>query len=346
MHFLENPTKLQLEISSMCNALCLGCQRTNSKNYNEVKSCIPKKQIVEVETVKNLLSSDSMSSLTTLEFCGSIDEPLIHPQIFEILDVAYSINPNYNITIHTNASLRSVDDWKQLATVLQKFKSHDVHFSIDGLEDTHAIYRQWTDYNKILKNASAFIQAGGNAIWQYLIFPWNEHQVQDAKNKSDELGFNKFHKRHDRSHVSADGLEMIQSMKQQNKKSTGGYNPKDYSVTEMLEINCNSIKNNMYFLSYDSKLWPCCFIPNGRYMAEPVPSFLKQRLDDNYGADFNDLTKHTADDIIKHRFFSADLIDSFDNKIDTSICGKLTRCVDTCTVKELAVNPIGKVERI
>ena len=82
MHFLENPTKLQLEISSMCNALCLGCQRTNSKNYNEVKSCIPKKQIVEVETVKNLLSSDSMSSLTTLEFCGSIDEPLIHPQIF------------------------------------------------------------------------------------------------------------------------------------------------------------------------------------------------------------------------------------------------------------------------
>ena len=346
MHFLEHPKKLQLELSSMCNALCLGCQRTNSKNYNEVKSCIPKKQIVEVTTIKNLLTSDAMSTLETLEFCGSIDEPLIHPNFFEILDVAYNVNPNYNITIHTNASLRSTSDWIKLAHSLLRFKKHDVHFSIDGLEDTHSIYRQWTDYNKILKNASSFINAGGTAIWQYLIFPWNKHQVLDAKQKSEELGFDKFHKRHDRSHVSDDGLEMILEMKQQNKKSIGGHNYKDYSMKENLRIECNSIKNSMYFLSYDSKLWPCCFIPNGRYMAEPVPTFLKNRLDDNYNSNFNDLTKHSADDIIKHRFFSSDLIDSFDNKIDTSVCGKLTRCVDTCTVKELAVNPIGKVERI
>lgn len=346
MQFLPQPKKLQLELSSMCNALCLGCQRTNSMNYNEVKSCIPKKQIVEIKTVRKLLESNLMRNLEVLEFCGSIDEPLIHPHFFDILDVAYDINPNYSITIHTNASLRSVTDWKKLATSLQRFKQHDVHFSIDGLEDTHKIYRQWTDYNKILKNAKAFIDAGGFAIWQYLIFPWNNHQVEQAKDISQQLGFKKFHKRHDRSHVSQDGLDMIMRMKRENYTGPGKAKPKDYSKKELLPIECNSIKNNMYFLSYDSRLWPCCFLPNGFYMGEPTPSHLTERLYKNYGKDFNDLTKHSPDDIVQHRFYNNDLIESFSAKISTSMCGKISRCADTCTIKELAVNPIGKVTEL
>jgi hypothetical protein len=346
MHFLLHPKKLQLELSSMCNALCLGCQRTNSMNYNEVKSCIPKKQIVEPSTIENLLNSDIMSKLEVLEFCGTIDEPLIHPNFFEILDIAYEINPNYAITIHTNASLRSEEDWKKLATSLKRFKTHDVHFSIDGLEDTHSIYRQWTDYNKIIKNAIAFISEGGTAIWQYLIFPWNESQVIEAKNISQQLGFAKFHKRHDRSHVSQDGLDMIMRMKRENYTGLGKSKPKDYSEKELLPIECNSLKNNMYFLSYDSRLWPCCFLSNGFYMAEPSPSFLNKRIYENYGHDFNDLTKHNADEIVKSNFYSNDLIDSFENTISEGPCGKITRCADTCTVKQLQINPIGKVEEI
>ena len=346
MQFLEQPKKLQLELSSMCNALCLGCQRTNSMNYNEVKSCIPKKQIVESKTIEELLKSKVMQSLEVLEFCGSIDEPLIHPNFFEILDIAYLINPNYSITIHTNASLRSTSDWKRLAVSLKRFKQHDVHFSIDGLEDTHSIYRQWTDYNKILRNAAAFIEAGGNAIWQYLIFPWNKHQVEIAKEKSKEIGFAKFHMRHDRSHVSNDGLEMIIRMKQENYTGPGKPKPKDYSEKELLPIECNSLKNKMYFLSYDSRLWPCCFLPNGFYMGEPTPSHLNDRLYKNYGHDFNDLTKYSADEIVMHRFYKNDLVESFGAKISTSMCGKISRCADTCTIKELVNNPIGKVTEL
>lgn len=346
MNFLEQPKKLQIELSSMCNALCLGCQRTNSQNYNSVKECIPKKHIVEVSTFKNLLTSNIMSSLEVLEFCGSIDEPLIHPQFFEILDTAYSVNSNFSITIHTNASLRSEKDWARLANSLSRFKSHDVHFSIDGLEDTHAIYRQWTNYNKIISNAKSFISAGGFAIWQYLVFPWNNHQVETAKLLSQELKFKKFHMRHDRSHVSQDGLALIQRMKAANKPSNNNPNNKDYSQKELLPIECNSITNKMYFLSYDSRLWPCCFLPNGFYMTEPSPSFLQERLYGNYGQDFNDLTKHSADEIVKHEFYSTDLIESFNNKVNTGPCGKITRCADTCTVKQLQNNPIGKVKEL
>ena len=48
-HYLMNPTKLQLEISSMCNALCYGCARTESANFNTKRPLIPDKKILTAE---------------------------------------------------------------------------------------------------------------------------------------------------------------------------------------------------------------------------------------------------------------------------------------------------------
>ena len=38
-----------------------------------------------------------------------------------------------------------------------------VVFCLDGLEDTHEIYRRKTNFNKIISNMKAFIDAGGYA---------------------------------------------------------------------------------------------------------------------------------------------------------------------------------------
>ena len=52
-----------------------------------------------------------------------------------------------------------------------------------------------------------FICVGGNAHWQYIIFLWNKHQVEKARNKSNILGFKDFNTRNDRSGVSEEGLD-------------------------------------------------------------------------------------------------------------------------------------------
>ena len=50
-----------------------------------------------------------------------------------------------------------------------------VTFGIDGLQDTNHLYRISTNFDKIIKNAKAFIDAGGFAKWHMLVFEHNEH---------------------------------------------------------------------------------------------------------------------------------------------------------------------------
>ena len=65
-------------------------------------------------------------------------------------------------------------------------------FGIDGLEDTNHIYRQGTVFKQIIRNVKAFIQAGGRAQWDFIVFKHNEHQVEKAGELSKKLGFEIF----------------------------------------------------------------------------------------------------------------------------------------------------------
>ena len=67
-----------------------------------------------------------------------------------------------------------------------------VHFGIDGLEDTNHLYRVNVKWKKVMENVKAFVENGGNAIWDYIVFRHNEHQVEQAREFSNKIGFKKF----------------------------------------------------------------------------------------------------------------------------------------------------------
>jgi MoaA/NifB/PqqE/SkfB family radical SAM enzyme len=347
MMYLKAATKIQFELSSMCNALCLGCVRTDA-NLNDKKRVIPEKQYISFDTFKKVITAEEFHSVHELEFCGTIDDPLMHPEFIEFLDYASSLGKKYNVMIHTNASLRNGDYWANLAHVLKKHHSHNVLFSIDGLEDTNYIYRQKTQWNKIMDNASAFISANGNASWQYLIFPWNQHQVEEAKQLSISMGFKSFMSRHDRSHASSLGLEKINFIKKN--KIEKNYNSTFESINKELEnvvgndISCNNLNKKMYFLAYDSRLWPCCFLHNGFFNMDPVKrNLLKKRLFDVYESnDWNDLSKRTVREVLNHEFYQNDLVESWKNQIHGyGKQDRIHRCTEVCNVKTLKEIPIG-----
>ena len=67
-----------------------------------------------------------------------------------------------------------------------------VWFGIDGLEDTNHIYRRKVDWDRLQKHFRAYIKAGGDAGWQFIVFPWNEHQIEEARQRSLDEGFSTF----------------------------------------------------------------------------------------------------------------------------------------------------------
>jgi hypothetical protein len=44
-------------------------------------------------------------------------------------------------------------------------------------------------YDTVIRNAQAFIDAGGRAQWNFIVFEHNQHQIELARRLSDDLGF-------------------------------------------------------------------------------------------------------------------------------------------------------------
>ena len=180
----EDVKWIHVELSSKCNAWCPACPR-NTNGYGLSPWLI--EQDLSIERYIEILNL--LPNLEVVQLCGNLGDPIIATNILDA--IAYAINRKLKVQIHTNGSLRSVTWWESLGALL-KDHPHDVWFGLDGFSSVHEIYRQGTDYNKIIANATAFINAGGFATWQFIPFEHNEHQVKDCIRISQQLGFKKF----------------------------------------------------------------------------------------------------------------------------------------------------------
>jgi sulfatase maturation enzyme AslB (radical SAM superfamily) len=120
--------------------------------------------------------------------CGNYGDPAAAPECIEIFKYFRQVNNSIRLCMHTNGGLRNTSWWRELGSVLSEF-GDECYIGIDGLKDTNHIYRVNTDFDKIMKNASAFIAAGGKAHWEFLVFEYNEHQVEEARRIASDMGF-------------------------------------------------------------------------------------------------------------------------------------------------------------
>jgi hypothetical protein len=175
---------LHVELSSRCNAWCPACPR-NKFGFGLADGLV--EQDLPTARLEEILQS--LPAIETVQFCGTNGDPIIAKNVLEAIEVSKKYAKK--IQIHTNGSLRNQDWWTDLAHMLGDI-DHDVWFGIDGIGSVHEVYRQGTDYEKIISNASAFIQAGGHATWQFIPYAHNEHQVRECFALSQRLQFKKF----------------------------------------------------------------------------------------------------------------------------------------------------------
>ena len=172
MYSIESLSKIAFEISSHCNSKCPQCPRYDM--FGRVHKDLSITHL-DIDIIKRL-PLEKMKNLKSVSFCGNFGDPLMHPALNEII----TFFQNQQISISTNASLRSKEWWAQLG----KNKNIEVTFCIDGIGPAHELYRRNTSYKKIIENAKAYISSGGKARWQFIVFRHNEHQLTEAKKLS------------------------------------------------------------------------------------------------------------------------------------------------------------------
>ncbi len=255
MYKLEDIRDIHLEVTSKCQARCPMCpRRINGGPLNPLITL----DEITLTQFKKWFPSNFVIQLDSLFMCGNLGDPIIAQDCVEIYSYLRESNPNIKLSMHTNGSARSQKFWKQLADLKVK-----VTFGIDGLEDTHSIYRIDTDFNKIIENAKTFIDCGGIAEWHMLVFKHNEHQVLECQQLSEKLKFTKFIKKHT-SRFKDNKFHVLD----EEGKTVNILYPTETSreLTDRVvnsgssKISCKAQKYRQLYVSSNGIVSPCCWL--------------------------------------------------------------------------------------
>lgn len=185
----DNVSMVHCELSTFCNAACPSCPRFFSGTH-VVRSGVTLAQVT-IDQFKNWFEPEFIENVREWKFCGTHGDPMMAKDVVKIIRYIFDINPQTNITVNTNGGIRNEQDWQTLGKISSNHKLK-IEFSVDGLEDTNHLYRRNVDWTKLMSNAQSYINAGGCAHWEFLTFRHNEHQIEEAKALSKELGFKMF----------------------------------------------------------------------------------------------------------------------------------------------------------
>ena len=184
MYGVNDVRVLHLEPTQLCQALCPMCDRTTlDGKVNPILTGAS----LSIDDIKKMFSAQFISQLERMYMCGNVGDPMLAPDCIDIFKYFRQHNKDIRLDIVTNGGARTTEFWTELAKVIS-----NAVFSIDGLEDTNHIYRKGVQWKNVMRNAKAFIDAGGRAKWAYLVFEHNEHQVEEAEKLAKDLGFKEF----------------------------------------------------------------------------------------------------------------------------------------------------------
>lgn len=282
---LQDIRRLHIELTTRCNARCPMCMR-NYRGY-DYNSGYPLCEL-SLKDFEHIVSPDLLAQLIKPDppvngmvpkiydfrgvvFNGNLGDFASASDALDIVN--YVVEHNVPVHINTNGSVRNPAWWAKLA-----LPGVTVGFALDGLADTHALYRQDTDWHRIIDHAKAFISAGGQAVWRFVPFDHNRHQEATCRQLASELGFVKFENIYD-------GRDTGPVFNRNGKFShyIGARPPgdQDPDVKDLLEshvtwydsrtwqgsrdqpdvvIDCLHKRAREIYIAADGSVYPCCFL--------------------------------------------------------------------------------------
>lgn len=326
---------LHLEFTSLCNARCPMCDRTNN-------TVLPLESI-SLSEIKEWFPESFLKSLRHMYSCGNYGDPIVHPECLEIC--RYFRENDCKVTLHTNGGVRTDDFWKELG----KLGVHVV-FAIDGLEDTNHIYRVGVDWKKLISNVKTFIANGGHAHAAFIMFEHNEHQVDEVKLLCSDMGFIDVKIKRSSRFVSKkdpikDKIKIKNKHGKEIKQTTSvvkEQKPYEKQVQTAIRehstwdnylddtiISCKTQQDRSVFVDFQGRVWPCCWMG----VVHKERKVDTKKIYDMFGDNVNSLRHHTFYDIINGEWLKNNLVSSWKDKEK-----RLKICAVTCGTKASPLN--------
>lgn len=316
MYKLTDIKTIHLEPTSKCQASCPMCVRNMQGG---ILNPFLELNEITVDQFKQWIPVNIVQQLDRLYMCGNSGEPIVARDALEIFKYLRENNSSMKLAMNTNGSARDKEWWEELAAT-----QVSVRFGIDGLEDTHSLYRIGTSWKKIISNADAFIKAGGHAEWDMLVFEHNKHQVESCEQLSKEMNFSNFIVKHTsrfkegKVHVLTKEGKTSHFIYPSERSNNFTKEFSQYNIEENKTIHCKVKAEKNLFLNAHGHVYPCCWLD-----IDALPPMSLSRVDYlDRELSIPSLHTHTLDEIFDSGYF--------ERIEDTWNCNPLRECSKQC----------------
>jgi MoaA/NifB/PqqE/SkfB family radical SAM enzyme len=230
---------LHIEPTDVCQAACPLCARETDATFRK-----DQKHHLRIEQIQQHFSERVIGKLDKMFMCGNYGDPAAGYYTMDIYNYFRKVNSEIVLGMNTNGAVQSTFFWHALGKLFNKPKDYCV-FSIDGLEDTNAVYRKNVNWEKLMSNTQAYIAAGGAAHWDMLVYKHNQHQVDACEQLARDMGFKWF-----RAKVSKRGFTDRLEFPLEWQEPAVKPGP----------IKCHVLNEKSMYIDAQGRVSPCCWL--------------------------------------------------------------------------------------
>jgi hypothetical protein len=157
-----------IDASYRCVFKCPQCIRQKTTSQEQIRRSFD----LEEHNFKKILDYYDHG----ITFCGQISDPIYHPNFLNLLKMCNG--QGKAIRIATVGSGKSDAWWNEAYSY--GVGENAWYFGVDGIDNKSELYRIGSNFDEVWKRMKQGRDLGHTIVWQYIIFGYNEHEIDRA----------------------------------------------------------------------------------------------------------------------------------------------------------------------
>ena len=164
----QRKVRPNIDTSHRCIFRCPQCIRQKTSSQEQIRRSFD----LEEDQFKKILKYYDHG----ITFCGQISDPIYHPKFLNLLKMCNG--QRKAIRIATVGSGKSDAWWDEAYSY--GVGENAWYFGVDGIDEKSELYRVGSNFQDVWKRMKQGRDLGHVIVWQYIIFGYNEHEIDKA----------------------------------------------------------------------------------------------------------------------------------------------------------------------